>query len=304
MFDRFQQAVRNAYLEPNTTNPSQHWKAKPTTGSLKKYCLEVCGKGLSVADKEVFTNFFKPQGEQPNLESAIRTFDPDKFRPLVSFITQNRNITDETAVKLLAVLIDFQPRPYQGADWTDDASPSNTMESQRLINTTATDAVDSSPITLVGVSVEETTDEKKATNIPPVKPKSTAYAIKRLYLSGGIILLIVSFASIYFRPNKQCMSWTGDRYIEVDCDYKHPHYDVIALDEPTLKNFKKIDRPDTLTNKDINRVWYSKIDNEVEFFTAAGSHPVNRRKPLRAMSQHILIKYAKKQINPEPEKAF
>lgn len=52
----------------------------------------------------------KPDNEDIS-ESAIRRFDPDKFKPLNNFLKKGTN-TDLKNIELLAWLIDFRPRPY------------------------------------------------------------------------------------------------------------------------------------------------------------------------------------------------
>lgn len=37
---------------------------------------------------------------------------------------------------------------------------------------------------------------------------------------------------------------------------------------------KLLENKDTLSMEDIGKIWYSKIGNEVEFFTSSGNHPV------------------------------
>ncbi|MEJ5090425.1 hypothetical protein [Sphingobacterium faecium] len=49
---------------------------------------------------------------------------------------------------------------------------------------------------------------------------------------------------------------------------------VIARDQNRLENFQKINSKDTSSMEDVGKIWYSKIANEVEFFTSPGNHPV------------------------------
>ncbi|WP_315823473.1 hypothetical protein [Paraflavitalea speifideaquila] len=61
------------------------------------------------------------------------------------------------------------------------------------------------------------------------------------------------------------MYWAGDHYQPVPCNQKVPNTLVVALDTLLIKNFRKITQPDTITNRAIGLVWYSKINNKVEF---------------------------------------
>ncbi|MEN5232803.1 hypothetical protein [Sphingobacterium faecium] len=49
---------------------------------------------------------------------------------------------------------------------------------------------------------------------------------------------------------------------------------VIALNQNRLENFQRIDGKDTSSMEDVGKIWYSKIGNEVEFFTSPVNHPV------------------------------
>ena len=67
---------------------------------------------------------------------------------------------------------------------------------------------------------------------------------------------------------------------------------VIPLDRDRLENFQKIQRLDTLNLEDVNKVWYSKVNNEVEFFTAPGLHPEHQERGLKLATKYIIEKYA------------
>jgi len=88
-----------------------------------------------------------------------------------------------------------------------------------------------------------------------------------------------------------CMIWTGDRYRQVSCNQKQGDAMVIALDTSKLVHFKKITRPDTITAKSLGWVWYSKIDNNVGFFTAGGYHPVHVERHLKPLTQYMINKH-------------
>ena len=87
------------------------------------------------------------------------------------------------------------------------------------------------------------------------------------------------------------MYWSGDRYIETTCDTKTPYGQIVALDNFKVDNFKKIIRPDTLTENDINKVWYLKTNNELELYTSDGKHPQQTHRRLRPLSKYMFDKY-------------
>ena len=88
------------------------------------------------------------------------------------------------------------------------------------------------------------------------------------------------------------MYWTGDQYQSVGCSVKVDHAAVIALDKEKLVGLKKINRLDTITEKDLGKVWYVKIrQDSAEFYTDSGTYPLNNKKKLMPMTSYILNKY-------------
>ncbi|AZB24028.1 MULTISPECIES: hypothetical protein [Chryseobacterium] len=94
---------------------------------------------------------------------------------------------------------------------------------------------------------------------------------------------------------KKYMYWNGEKYIGTDSSYISPGIEIVAMDAHKLLHFKKIMRKDTLTDvNSLGKTWYSKYNNEVEFFTDDGVDPENGRE-LRKTSSFIIYKYAGKQ---------
>ncbi|WP_267403791.1 MULTISPECIES: hypothetical protein [unclassified Chryseobacterium] len=93
------------------------------------------------------------------------------------------------------------------------------------------------------------------------------------------------------RPH--CMYWDKSEYKPVDCEDKNPIYgQIIPFDYETMEYFKRIERKDTLTVENAaGKVWYSKYNGEVEFFTADGIDPNNGRE-LRKATPFMIDKYA------------
>lgn len=94
---------------------------------------------------------------------------------------------------------------------------------------------------------------------------------------------------------KPFMYWDGERYMATDSSSLGPQIDVIPMDKFRFRYFKKITRPDTLnTTNSMGKVWYDKSNNNVEFFTSYGRHPLND-KALKDVSERILNNYAGQQ---------
>ncbi len=91
--------------------------------------------------------------------------------------------------------------------------------------------------------------------------------------------------------DKKYMYWNGERYIATDSSSLGPQIEVIPMDKENFLYLKKITRPDTLTvDNALHKVWYSKSNNEVEFFTSFGKHPESG-KTLKDATEYIIETY-------------
>jgi len=88
---------------------------------------------------------------------------------------------------------------------------------------------------------------------------------------------------------KQCMYWNGEQYIPENCDAKSIHT-LFAIDLLKVNHFKKITRPDTLTAHSLDKIWYSKQNNTIDFFTMDGTNPDNG-KELKKITKYMFEKY-------------
>jgi len=88
-----------------------------------------------------------------------------------------------------------------------------------------------------------------------------------------------------------CMIWDDDHYKRTACEPREDDVSVIAYDEAQVEHFRKIKDEDTITYNSIGKVWYSKIDNRVEFFTGDGNHPIFTKKELKPVTMHIIDTY-------------
>ena len=94
----------------------------------------------------------------------------------------------------------------------------------------------------------------------------------------------------------QCMYWDGQKYIPENCNSTQQR--MVALDMKLVDNFKKITTPDTITEKSIQKIWYSKSNNKIEFFTSDGENPENG-KELKHVTKYIWTKYIFNKIDSD-----
>lgn len=86
------------------------------------------------------------------------------------------------------------------------------------------------------------------------------------------------------------MYWDGHSFVASEEGYKGPEFKVVPMDENQLRYFQKITRTDTITERSLGKIWYSKYKNVVEFFTADGVNPENG-KELKHLTKHMFDTY-------------
>lgn len=272
-FNNYKKEIINAYQTLKQTGRLASDLENPSPAQLRDYCLELWANRYEKADVPIIKSFFDPGNRYDDLESAIKQSDIDKLRPLINFMTKGIQNRDDKHVKLLAWLIDFQPRPYEL--WREQRQRTQITGITGTAKPTATN------------------------NPPPTDPP----LLNNTSVKGVFMVIIISVATalgIYFFTNlngkthvPQCMYWEGNQYQPIACEEKIPGIMVLPFDTHKIKHFKRITRPDTLDYTHVGTTWYTKAGmDSVEFFTDAGLHPTNH-KTLRPVTNYIIRKYVK-----------
>lgn len=301
--DLYNEEVLRAFHEKKSQGMLIHLQ-RATRADLMKECLMRLENRELENDIPVLAKIFNCEGNVESLKTAIKKATADKFRSIQDFISEKTNKPTDNIIALLAIFIDFEPRPFE--QWREIHRTKNggekvdTPEENEIAE--EVDKNDDSPKSKIKVSnTVEANSPVTATSISIDEPKNTSWPKKKkpeLLFGGFSVITIVLFITWYIAAiPEECMCWNGENYIQVDCQDKTQTYQVIGLDENKLKHFRKITKPDTLGIKDIGNVWYSKIDNEVEFFTGPGHHPVQQHKSLKAVTKHIWDTY----VNIKPD---
>ncbi len=325
MPENYQDLVFASFKEKQEKGELYPSLLKPTTAKLKRECLRVYDKRYTVQDEDILSMFFDIDKIGADFRQIISKADPDDFRPLLNHLKEKTGKTDDKNSELLAWLIDFQPRPstvYYRSFYTPpnkgeghivEEVDNNTATSYTLTlgevnpqeNKKPTDEIKVEDITCIEIE-ESPREEEKETKDEPVSlsqpfistPVETAEPKVKSKFKNAIVLSVViamagggSYAFLD-NINAQCMYWTGDQYQSVGCSVKVDHAAVIALDKEKLVGLKKINRLDTITEKDLGKVWYVKIrQDSAEFYTDSGTYPLNNKKKLMPMTSYILNKY-------------
>lgn len=274
--EAYKSAIRDQY-EIQKNGDHATFLLEPSRAKLRKLCFELFNDDPSQNDLNVFAAFCGFDFEKTS-SNRLKVLT-DKFRPLETFLKGETDLADLNAVNMVAILINFQPRPYAKFCKSDsevvDEIGHSVKEETLIVSVNTTNAVEN--LNLEG------------------KVKPTFY--KQIVLAVLVTSILCGLGFV-FLSKKQCMQWQGDHYEKVDCEENASLgfvnlYSKVPLKEDLYK-LKKITVCDTTTffidHKAV--VWYCKKGNVVEFFNGAGFHPEND-KPLRPITQYMIDKYVK-----------
>ncbi|TDS12366.1 hypothetical protein [Sphingobacterium paludis] len=314
-FKDFKVEVLALYEAKKSRNELDDLLANPSPANLRDYCLIKLSEEPPPTDIEVFQKFFNPFKKKENIEVAIKTFNTGSLRALQKFILGQTQKPDDLLVKLLSILVDYQPRPFQYGKENTQTKPEELDDKGiRAVEGDQKDEDDlrseetnqeGSEISIIedfSKEEEETKGNSSGGDIPKPKDPETgdidlldeenrSTKKRKVALGGLTIVIITSFVGLIY-PKKNCMCWDGDKFVAVYCQDKTQRNQIVGLDKDKLAFFRRITQPDTLGLKDVGHVWYSKIDNEVEFFTQPGLHPIKVDRSLKIATEHIIENHA------------
>jgi hypothetical protein len=285
-FDKFTSEVYHEYISKKEKAILSSRMEDPTPANLRDFAMLCLKQELSAEDKNIFQEFFDPETSYENLEKAIRKTDLGKMKSVQNYLLGSTKEPSEIIVKLSAILTDFQPRPYH--KWRAKSLEKGETEisesnNQNYISVEST--VEQPDIQEKNNKLENLTNTNKVSIFSWFNKNTIAS------LLGVITVFPVGFITYNQFKNNDCAYWNGEKYITVDCGERTIAQEIIHVKDKSLLSLKKISQPDTLTDKDAKKIWYSKINNKVEFFTGPGYHPVNRDKALKAATIYIIKKY-------------
>lgn len=273
----------------------------PTPSGLKNESLIILETRTTKEDFKTLRLFFGERENEGDYERALRNTDVNIFKPLCNFLKGKTNKPDEKNIEMLAWLIDFSPRPYKLGFTMADIKPSGSQTVQ--IDDQESQTLSRANSTMIYGGSKTTGDQIMVSDKPAPLPEKNLLTDRRkifiilFVLISGVIALALnktrvnSSLSFLSESDRQCMYWSGEQFIEADCLSKLPNVELIALERSKLDHFRKIKRPDTLTENHINKVWYFKTGNKLELFTMEGKHPEQFKKRLRPLSRYMYEKY-------------
>lgn len=284
----------------------------PTPAKLRRECLIVFEIRRAKADLEILKQFFGHNEDEESYERAIRKMDTDRFKPLAKFLRGEIRNTEDRNIILLSWLIDFSPRPYRPGYQSEKMNNNFEKAAQgEESSINSGDEADMDKLEVLEPLEDPGSTTEMGTYSVPIPEFEKHYLNKyKKYGLVGLALLVISAISLSpyntfktsftsLLSNPQCMYWADDHYVSVECDQRIPNMEAIPLEPFKLNHFKKITRRDTLTERDINKVWYASVNKQIEFYTTEGNDPREPGRRLRPMSKYIFEKYIKR-MNAKP----
>lgn len=259
----------------------------PSQANLRNLCWEIFKSNTNNDDLSVFHSFF--EFEFDLTKKNYFKEQKDRFRPIGSFLKDEKNPANRFAVELAAILVDFKPRPYSkfrriGLS-EEEIETSNKSDSLILVEVNENEENEQKG----DVSIENLLVNKKVPNKFSERFKNKLrWTMVVITIIFCLIAMVIYFA--FFK--KDCMQWAGDYYEKVDCIQEIKSLDIKPYNEIQF-GLKKINVSDTTSFFKVGEpcVWYGKsVDGNYECFNIPGLHP-ETGKTLKPITQYIVDKY-------------
>ncbi|AUC81718.1 hypothetical protein [Lacinutrix sp. Bg11-31] len=283
--------VKKKYINDEKQNVLRANLYKLTRANIRNVCLNLVDEKLSIEDEKSMRYFFGLK-ESDDLRHEIKNYDIDGFRPICKFLKgETESIKQYYAIELIAILINFKPRPYR--NYRINAFEKNAENENGFINT------DLNSIPLKKFNLEENTlNENEAKNKNDkidknlVSQKDSNFTIKnKVYLIT--ILLILSTLFLVHINRTRWMIWQENQYIEVGFNVEKYNLNQLKVyKKERILSFKQIESPNCKTayfkENGSENVWYGKnTKRTLEYFTALGLHP-ETGKTLKKITKYII----------------
>ncbi|WP_417558350.1 hypothetical protein [Mesoflavibacter zeaxanthinifaciens] len=281
----YSESIKEKYLKDKELNKLKSDLYKVTRGNIRNVCLNLSDEVLSVSDEKIMRNYFKLNNER-DLRNSIKEYNIEGFRPICNFLKgKNESIQSIDALELLALIIDFNPRPYRNY---------RSYKSNYLTNE---ESNHEEVIYENGLNNEKSTITVNPKNKRLFAWFSTASAANKLFLVIIATIISVSIAGgIFLKVNQpRWMIWQEDHYKEVSFDDEKYNMNQLKFyKEDRIKHFKKLNadcNTDFFNEDGSVKIWYGKNkDKQIEYFSALGLHP-ETGKTLKPITHYIIEKY-------------
>lgn len=275
--EAYKKAIRVKFEEEKTKEYSS-FLLVPSRAQLRKLCVERFKNNGTIDDLRCFELFLGFEFNNGNKNKLLAT--TDKFRPIENFLKGDTDLADREGINMAAILVDFQPRPF--------------TKFAKLYSGDLDDELQDS------VGTKNNPNELAIKEEKPVFVKDDVSTIIKAGLKqkvgiGSLFVVGLFGAKSMFLKEKQCMEWKEDHYEMVDCQSEQLGLANSKIIKPYSEmefNRRELKVCDTTKffNGDKPLVWYSKKNNEKQFFNMDGENPENGAE-LKKVTPYIIEKY-------------
>lgn len=306
----------DAYNKKRVNHELSPLLTQSTPGNIRRECANVYQERYEKKDEPVLRAFFGPAEHGRKFLAVIQKFDVNKFKPLDKYLKGDgkERISDRN-LDLLAWLIDFNHRPY-----SSDNDVQLSEEELSVINNTGKSQAEPVPGKNALQPKEQAPEipSEKETEEGPGKNKEESPVPLNAILERNttndkykrsviILILIICTGGLYAiwqetqdkqvimgNANTGCMYWADDHYERGPCNEERKGRLILPMNEEKLKNFKRIAKEDTITEKSIGSLYYINIGGNTEYYTTGGSHPVYVTRTLKVLSRYMFDTHLRK----------
>lgn len=326
LFKDYTEKILNYFEERRDANHLSQLLMYPTTANIKQECLNAFTERIKKEEKveeNTLKAFFEVPPAGKNFAYSIERQHPDKFRPLQSLLRREIKNPSPTNVELLAWLIDFKPRPFHAAkkvfEGYNETDKSVQEENEIHIGETKLNKSIIEPESIsvnLPVKLSRLTEELEKSQGAFISENSSKLTFLQKFKKAVVVSLIAAgcWGSVYLiRRHEQiwrssyesmytgCMYWANDHFEITRCDEGKDGKVLFPLNKSLIRNFQRITREDTITERSIDVVHYISINNKKEYYTTGGNHPVYITRYLRPLSRYIFDKYLAKKKTPDAD---
>ncbi|MNX78299.1 hypothetical protein D3C86_1098800 [compost metagenome] len=127
----YKEAIREKYRVEKNEGKYSHYLSNPSQAVLRDLCWEIFNSEPKVDDIAVYRNFFKADFIPKEVDTSQQY--TDKFKKVGAFFKAERETAKISTVELAAILVDFQPRPFN--KFRKEIDPENLKLIEELRNT-------------------------------------------------------------------------------------------------------------------------------------------------------------------------
>jgi hypothetical protein len=281
-FTRYKEALKARY-EGIKNETHSNFLLHPTWAGLRNLCIQIYRDNDDKNDKKTFELFFEFKLEVNTKQKIID--QTNKFRPLVTFLRNETELSDIIGADLIAVLLDYEFRPYnrfinlKEEEIATSKAIEYPEEEEANTNTLEEEDVEMDRLKDSAIPFKPENELTSNEKLPVIKEGEITKwdEILRALLLVCIIAVLGFLSYSTFFPDKQCLQWQDDHFEIISCDNLKVGEGGIEPYSEGRARLRKI-IPNKETKPFINakpNLWYGRGTNgKTEYFNAPGPHPL------------------------------